>query len=218
MIDLDNLITQAGIKDVATTIALRAVINEIKELRQVTSKMKYFRSPTMPEGMVLSTSLGIDTDLPTQTTKEFLKDQDYGLDVKEFIQGKPAVGKWYQSATIVGAGSYTWDTEVFNEKLFFTRITANTQIQFNKPGKYLIITQVAIFAPAGINFTVTLYLNGVAVRTSYSTAGAGVNRSVNPVDILDIKHGDYIEMKNSAGDRLGEADGESSFVAIYHLN
>lgn len=112
---------------------------------------------------------------------------------------------WYQtSASIAGAGSFTWDREVFSRAPdHYTRQNSNTEINFRTGGVFLIVANLNCSASATLN----IEQDGVALAQAVGTI-------VSLTAVVKVTTGSRIAATNSTGNRVGNADGRTSLAVV----
>lgn len=102
------------------------------------------------------------------------------------------------TATVAGAGYWAWETETTpDSQVFFLRNITFYNITIQQAGMYQIHLAVLLATAAGV---VTLYINDIAYAKC--TVAAGESATLSCAAYLNI--GDFINVGNSAGDRVGD--------------
>lgn len=113
-------------------------------------------------------------------------------------------GAWRQTSSIVGAGSYTWHVEDHNVG-GWSRQATNTQIRIPFSGLVCVIAELLVSnMVADVN--TELYLGSSAVQRRYVQFTAAGFGSGGLAAIVPASTGDFLELKNTAADRYGDAN------------
>lgn len=114
-------------------------------------------------------------------------------------------GRWRKSSATVGVGSYNWDVEEENVGSGFTRQASDTQIAVNFTGPVLVLAH-PLLQSLTTDGAVELYHNTTKKAIGYGHAGSVSGFATCFIGmVLNMTSGDYIEIKNTQGDRYGAA-------------
>lgn len=204
----------AALKEIADNIDF------VKQVLEGTSRTT--GSKNAPNILRIADQVSIQAPDPFKTAQFGAPSPYCGLDVNNHIFALPAAGAWYQSADIAGLGKYTWDTELYNDPILFTRINADTEIQCNIRGKYLFLATCYVTADGGGVGQVNIFHVSAAGAANVgadfdAAAGGGGLVMTQFIKILDMNAFDTVYFENATGLRKGNA-GRYTEVAAYRLN
>jgi len=127
------------------------------------------------------------------------------LDVNGEIRGLPVVGRWAQTVSLAGAGSFVWDTEMFNsDGAALVRVNGNTQVQVTYAGYYRVDSNTLNYGCTNVRCDTYLYVNNADVQRNLEYGGPGdqyVQTHLNAV--LKLNAGDLISVQAQQGSRYG---------------
>lgn len=151
--------------------------------------------------------------------KDGLVRSDHGIFVRKTLESESPICARYsqQAGNIAGAGPYTWDTATFESIGYFTRVTANTQIQVSKAGKYLISCRGLSYGhAAGARGDAWITVAAALVDAVVSYAGADGFMQFHLNVIRDLPNGAIIDFQANVA-RYGAVAGYST-LSIHKLN
>lgn len=143
------------------------------------------------------------------------------LEVGGNILAIPIVGKWYPTATDIGAGYWEWDAQRFNTNTdYFGWTAGDDKIIIKKPGYYQVCANLMYSGlTSGDKVSTYFYRNDYRFFIDGGYAN-GYIIYTNSCVTFNFAADDTIKMENpySDNDRYGSGNGLHSHMTIYRLN